>query len=109
MMYCLGNSVVTQPATTDTLTTASLNGKIYSGRIGMGHAAGIANTGWVAIGSCFETIVTTSVGAGLDAYVDGGVIVPPGYLLSLACIAVNTTAVGRFAVTLDEIRMENRL
>jgi len=109
MVYCLGNSVVTQPATTDTLTTASLNGKTYSGKIGMGHTATILNTGWVSIGPSFETIISTTVGAGTDSYTDGGIIVPPGYLLSLACIATHDAAVGRFAITLDEVFMENRL
>ena len=107
MVACLGRASVTQPATTATLVAASLNGKRYGGRAGMGNAATIANDIWVPIGPTFTTALTTTIGMGVEAPINGGIIVPPGHLLSLDCLSVNATSSGAFTVTLYEVQLTN--
>jgi hypothetical protein len=109
LAICVGKAAVTQPATTQTLVAATLNGRQYVGAAGMGITATITDDGWTTLGNSIDTnALTATVGASLDVPVDGGLIIAPGRLLSLACIAVNTTAAGRFFVHFHEVELANK-
>jgi hypothetical protein len=93
------------PSTADTPVISSLNGRKYPGRAGMGHAATVVDDKWYPLGtSANSNALTNTVGFALEVPIQGGIIVPPGYLLNLACLAANTTAAGQFIVTFHEVQ-----
>lgn len=102
----LSTGVLTQPATTSTVVSSSLDGTAYAGKAGIGKTATIVDYKWFPIGEGIHTgAITATVGYALDVQINGLIIVPPGYLLGLACIAANTTAVGTFHVVMHEVQM----
>jgi len=109
LAICVGKTAVTQPATVQTLVTGTLNGRNYVGNAGMGVTATVTDDNWSTIGNHVDTnALTATVGASIDVPIDGGLIIAPGRLLSLACIAVNTTAAGRFFVHFHEVELANK-
>lgn len=109
LAICVGKNAVTQPATTQTLVTGTLNGRNYVGNAGMGVTATITDDNWSTLGNHVDSnALTATVGASIDVPVDGGIIIAPGRLLGLACIAVNTTAAGRFFVHFHEVELANK-
>ena len=104
---CVGRASVTQPATIDTLTTMSTNGRKYGGRCGTGNQATVTNDGWYTIGTPSQTTLTATKGMAVEAQVYGSIIINPGCLLSLACLSVNGTSVGQFFITMYEVALTN--
>ena len=110
LAVCLGRAnVTTQPATTDTRVVATNNGKTYAGNIQMSHTVTITDDNWVPIGGTFTTALTATVGSSVDVPIDGAIIIPPQRLLSLTCIAANTTAAGLFAVRFAELVLTDQI
>jgi hypothetical protein len=108
IVVCVGRASVSQPATADTLIAASLNGKRYGGRAGMGHTATIADDYWFPVGSSVNTAALTATkGVNVEAAINGAIIIPPGCLLSLDCVGTAATASGQFYVTLYEVQLTN--
>jgi len=107
IVACVGTSTVTQPATAVATVAASLNGKVYSGRAGMGSTATIADTIWVPLASTNTAALTATKGYALVAEVAGAIIIPPGCLLSLDCVGTAATASGQFYVTMYEVQLTN--
>ena len=116
LLACLNQTPVSAaPATADPLAIATLGGRAYSGLAAMGHAATVVDDNWVPIGQTGNTAPLGSTAGratvGLTVWqpIQGTIIVPPQYLLNLACIAVNTTAAGQFAVLYHEVQLSATL
>jgi len=109
IIACVGRQPVAQPATIDTVNAYSTNGRRYTGRCGTGHAATVVNDGWFGIGSSTQTALSTTIGIGCDALMDGAIILPPGFLLSLGCIGTNATSSGQFFITIYEVQITNTI
>jgi hypothetical protein len=98
------------PATADTLAIATLNGRKYQGRAGMSHAVTVVDDNWCAVGNAGNAnALTATVGYAFWVPIESLIILPPGYLLSLACIAANATAQGKFCVQYHEVQIANQL
>lgn len=95
--------VTANPATTDTLTVSSLSGRSYTGKVAMGHTSTVVNSGWNTLGPMAHSgALTATVGLAIWQELTSPLIIPPQKLLCLACIAVNTTAVGFFSIRIHE-------
>lgn len=108
MLACLSILPVTaQPATADTAATVStLNGRKYGGRAQTSHTVTIVDDKWWPLGLPFHSgALTATVGAQLEVPVNGLIIIPPGCGLSVAVLAVNTTALGRLAYRWHEVQL----
>lgn len=107
LLTCLNVQPLTSaPATTDTLVISSTNGRKYAGRAVMSHTVTVVDDGWVAWGNSGNTnALTATVGYSFQVPIEGQLILAPGFLLNLACIAVNTTAIGKFCVHYHEVNL----
>jgi hypothetical protein len=107
MLVCLNVLPLTSaPATADALEIASLNGRNYSGKAKTGHTATVIDDKWWPLGNVVNSnALTATVGCSIWQFVEGSIIVPPGYLLNLACIAVNATAKGKFVIQYHEVQL----
>jgi hypothetical protein len=98
--------VTAAPATADSAAVDTASGnKSYNGNATVGHTATVTNDNWFPIGQTFNCTLTATVGAQIEVLFDGGLILPPQSLLSIACVAANTTAVGKCAIFGHEVQI----
>ncbi len=97
--------VAANPATADTLVINGLSGQPYNGLAAISHTVTVVDDGWFSVGNKVETALAATVGAALEIPIEGGIIIPPGHLLALACIAVNNTAKGKFMIRYHEVEI----
>jgi hypothetical protein len=91
------------PTTADTVVADSLSGRTYAGKGVMSHSVTVTDNGWWSIGNTFNSTLTATVGAQIEAPVNGAIVLAPGYILCIACVAANTTAVGKVSVKYFEV------
>jgi hypothetical protein len=97
--------VAAQPDTAGTLVINGQSGQPYSGLAKVSVTVTVVDDGWFSAGNKAETPLTATGGLGLEVAFEGGLIVPPGHLLALACLAVNTTAKGKFMIRYHEVEL----
>jgi hypothetical protein len=109
LLLCLNKAPLTAaPATADTLNIATLNGRGYGGNAATGHTATVVDDNWWSVGNSGNTNALTATGGyTLWCVLEGSVIITPGRILGLACIAVNTTAAGKFIIQYHEVQIPN--
>lgn len=94
-----------QPDTAGTLVIDGLSGQPYAGLAKVSATVTVVDDGWFSLGNKIETPLTATGGAGLEVPAEGGIIIPPGHLLALAILAVNTTAKGKFMIRYHEVEL----
>lgn len=97
-----------QAATADTATgVQGLAGSPpYTGGAKTSHTVTVVNDGWLPLSETFHSgALTATVGISLVVPVEGRIVLPPGYALSLAVLAANTTAEGVVGFAWHEMQL----
>ncbi len=97
--------VAAQPDTAGTLVIDGLSGQAYSGLAKVSATVTVVDDGWFSAGNKAETPLSATGGLGFEVPFEGGLIIPPGHLLALACLAVNTTGKGKFMIRYHEVEI----
>lgn len=99
-------SSATAPATADTQAqTVYTTGRGYAGKAKPSHTVTVVDDVWFPIGISFVTALTATVGSQLEANINGMIVLAPGYVMGVSCVAVNTTAKGKLAFWFHEVQI----
>ena len=95
------------PSTADTQAqTVYTTGRGYSGKAKTSHTVTVVDDVWVPIGnSSTPSALTGTVGVTLDVSLNGTIVLAPGYVMGVSCVAVNTTAKGKLAFWFHEVQI----
>jgi hypothetical protein len=96
-----------QPATADTTTISTLNGKKYGGKAYLSRSVGVTDDKWWPIGTSQAMPGTATAGQTVDYPLGGLVIVPPGYIFSVALLGTNGTMTGTCGIRWHELIIPN--
>jgi hypothetical protein len=100
-------STASVPATADTQAqTVYTTGKGYAGKAKTSHTVTVVDDVWFALGqTTTPSALTGTVGVGLDAPVNGAIVLAPGYVMGVSVMAVNTTAKGTCHFWFHEVQI----
>lgn len=99
-------ATATVPATADTQAqTVYTTGKGYAGKAKTSHAVTVVDDVWFPIGISFVTALTATVGSQLDAPINGMIVLAPGYVMGVSCVAQSTTGKGKLAFWFHEVQI----
>lgn len=99
-------STATVPSTADTQAqTVYTTGKGYSGKARVSHAVTVVDDVWFPIGGAFVTALSATVGAQVEANLNGMIVLAPGYVMGVACVAQSTTGKGKLAFWFHEVQI----
>lgn len=94
------------PATADTQAqTVYTTGRGYSGKAKTSHTVTVVDDVWFPIGGAFVTALTATVGSQLEANINGLIVLAPGYVMGISCIAQSTTGKGKVAFWFHEAQI----
>lgn len=97
-------STASAPATADTQAqTVYTTGRGYAGKAKTSHTVTVVDDVWFPLGqSTTPSALTGTVGVTIDVSLGGLIVLAPGYVMGISCVAVNTTAKGKVAFWFHE-------
>ena len=99
-------STATAPSTADTQAqTVYTTGKGYAGKAKTSHTVTVVDDVWFPIGISFVTALTATVGSQLEANINGAIVLAPGYVMGVSCVAQSTTGKGKLAFWFHEVQI----
>lgn len=99
-------AATSKPSTADTQAqTVYSTGKGYAGKAVSSHAVTVVDDVWFPVGPTFTTALTATVGSQVEAFINGSIILAPGYVMGVACVAQSTTGKGKLAIYFHEVQI----
>ena len=95
------------PSTADTQAqTVYTTGKGYAGKAKPSHTVTVVDDVWFPVGnSSTPSALTGTVGVSIDVDLRGMIVLAPGYVMGVSCVAANTTAKGKLSFWFHEVQI----